>query len=255
MDKEIETLRVVFPKSPLWYLKELIEFDEKFSPFFSHFLDDIKVASYELDWLMTKTFYNPIEVVDRPKALKDLIKLKKTLRWLAAFDDSYQLRLHMKYYSEKKDQLKVTASDELNARKVWEFLFDFSSLNKIAETSSNNHITSDVIIDQMLEDAKEVINTMPDKRNIKWEAAHAIDALRILWWRNTGKVAPYSLNPASPFVEYLSVAFSFLDIDADPISAFRRWEIEFKPQALELEKSTNKLEKKRRHPYDYLVKD
>ena len=91
-----------------------------------------------------------------------------------------------------------------------------------------NHMESEGLIEAVLAkfvtDAENEIDTLPERRNINWAAVDATDALRGLWWRNTGKEGPFrALNPASKFASFLRDGFLFLDIDADPISAFKRW--------------------------------
>ena len=75
-----------------------------------------------------------------------------------------------------------------------------------------------------VEKATREIDRLPETRNINWAAVEAVARLRGLWWRNTGSEAPSrALNPASPFCQFLADGFAFLDIEADPVSAFKRW--------------------------------
>ena len=73
-------------------------------------------------------------------------------------------------------------------------------------------------------DAEIAIDCVPETANINWEAVDAVEALRLLWWRNSDREAPSrALNPASPFHSYLKDGFDWLEIAADPTSAFKRW--------------------------------
>jgi hypothetical protein len=70
----------------------------------------------------------------------------------------------------------------------------------------------------------EEISQIPDTGNIKWDAVFAVDALRTVWWRNTGRDAPAkALNPGSEFASYLRDGFGYLKVDASAVPAFRRW--------------------------------
>lgn len=57
-----------------------------------------------------------------------------------------------------------------------------------------------------------------------WEGVYAVESLSVLWFRNKGKRGPRkALNPASEFADFLRSGFRYLDVSADPISAFRAW--------------------------------
>ena len=58
---------------------------------------------------------------------------------------------------------------------------------------------------------------------IKWDAVAAIDACRTSWWRCTGKEAPVSLNPASPFGRFVKDIFETMGIKGNPRSAMQSW--------------------------------
>ena len=74
------------------------------------------------------------------------------------------------------------------------------------------------------EGAVEDMNRLPDTGNTNWDAVFAVDALRNVWWRNTGHDAPAkALNPASEFASFLRDGFGYLNVEASPVPAFRRW--------------------------------
>jgi hypothetical protein len=80
------------------------------------------------------------------------------------------------------------------------------------------------VIQKFKASAFKAIDQTPEKGNIHWKAVHAVEGLRILWWRNTGDEGPRrALNPASKFADYLRDGFQFLEISANPESAFKRW--------------------------------
>jgi hypothetical protein len=80
------------------------------------------------------------------------------------------------------------------------------------------------VVKRFADAARSAIDQVPDQGNIHWKAIHAVEGLRILWWRNTGKNGPSrALNPASRFASYLRDGFDFLDIRANTESAFKRW--------------------------------
>jgi hypothetical protein len=82
----------------------------------------------------------------------------------------------------------------------------------------------DKVLAGFVEKANREIDRLPEQSNIHWQAVHAVDFLRHLWWRNTGSEAPArALNPASAFCRFLGDGLDFLEIDADPMSAFKRW--------------------------------
>ena len=67
------------------------------------------------------------------------------------------------------------------------------------------------------EGAVEDMNRLPDTGNTNWDAVFAVDALRNVWWRNTGHDAPAkALNPASEFASFLRDGFGYLNVEAAP---------------------------------------
>jgi len=77
---------------------------------------------------------------------------------------------------------------------------------------------------RLREEAVDAMSRLPDRGNTNWEAVFAVDALRVVWWQNTGREAPSkALNPASEFASFLRDGFRYLEVEANPIAAFRRW--------------------------------
>jgi hypothetical protein len=80
------------------------------------------------------------------------------------------------------------------------------------------------VLSQFAEKANREIDRLPEQSNINWEAVHAVDWLRRLWEIYTDSEGPSrALNPASTFCRFLGDGLDFLEIDADPVSAFKRW--------------------------------
>ncbi|MEW9837754.1 hypothetical protein [Mesorhizobium marinum] len=72
--------------------------------------------------------------------------------------------------------------------------------------------------------ARRAAQRLPDRRNINWEAVHAVSCLHRFWESWAEIPAPRkALNPTSPFANYLRDAFAFFCIAGDPIGAFKRW--------------------------------
>ena len=190
------------------YVEPAKEFQRRFQKYFPHLIK-LDLAAFEMDWLRTRVIFNPLETVRPRQAKAELMKAVKALQVLADHDAPYW-------------QYFITLAAEADAdpvtkcqRKILKFIF---SLDEMKESG-----LLDAVIAKYVADAESAIDNMPETRNINWEAVHAVDSLRVLWWRNTGKDAPRTLNPASTFANFLRDGFSYLRIEADPVSAFKRW--------------------------------
>lgn len=188
------------------------QFQRVFCRYFPNFEDDIDDAGGEMSWLRTGVFINPIDTVRRSKAKKDLRKLASCVRDVS----KWNLPL---LYSLIETQLELKKSDDRVARGVSE-IYNFILA---CDEMEHDGVVEDVL-KAFITGAEGDIERLPETRNINWEAVNAVGRLRTLWWRNTGMYAPSrALNPASLFACYLQDGFDFLEIDADPASAFRRW--------------------------------
>jgi len=229
-----------FPKAPKSLLCSLIEFERTFSQYFPHFVGNLDIAVFELEWIRTRFFMNPMETVRHSNAKKEIDNFVKMISKISTMEQGYWLELAIALNNDK-------SKTKESQRVLLDFILDIVDLKETDQL--------DATLTDFRASVNNAIDHTPDRSNINWEAVHAVDGLRILWWRNTGKNAPYSLNPASKFAKYLSDGFNFLEVDADPISAFKRWAIKLgKTTKAQERRSTIYSGQKRRHPYDYLVK-
>jgi hypothetical protein len=83
---------------------------------------------------------------------------------------------------------------------------------------------ADKAIQKLIAHSDALVDLTPETSIVNWHGVHAVDNLRWLWWRNTGKYPPSrALNPTSGFRRFLSDGFDFMGLDSDVISAFKRW--------------------------------
>ncbi|MCF6321995.1 MAG: hypothetical protein L3J32_09540 [Rhizobiaceae bacterium] len=233
-------LRQQFPKVSDSYLESLIEFDSTFSQYFPHFIGEPDTAAFELEWIWTRYSGNPLETVRQSNARKEIKKFSKMITQISAMEHGYWLALSIALSDDKS---KTKESQEI----LLDFILDIVDLNETDQL--------DATMTDFCASVNIAIDRTHDRSNINWEAVHAVDGLRILWWRNTGKNAPFYLNPASKFAKYLSDGFKVLKVDSDPISAFKRWAaILGSKTKIDEQEYTILRGKKIKHPYDYLVK-
>ncbi|WP_375160344.1 hypothetical protein [Bradyrhizobium sp. RDT46] len=203
-----ETTKVV----PAW-IPAVREFQDYFGQYFPHLLDDLDAAGIEMGWLDSRVFGNRLETVRRSKAKHELAKIRAALNLMARHDMSYWQPMNFELFCAVKHR-----GDEVAAKadEIFKFLLTLDEWQKDEEL--------DGILNRFFVEAEKAIEATPDSSNINWDAVHAIDVLRILWWRNTGHDGPArALNPASRFASFLKDGFEFLEIEGDHLSAFRRW--------------------------------
>lgn len=194
------------------YLPAIQCFQRTFSRYFPQFEDDLVDAFSELVWLNDSVFVNPKATVRRSKAKRELTKIRSSLAHMGEHDLSYWQLLATKLYreSERGDEIAKKADE------VLQFLL------RLNDWQMNGELAA--ALDRFAIEAEMAIESTPEAGNINWDAVHAVDCLRALWWRNIGKHGPSrALNPASEFAAFLRDAFDYLKIHADPISAFKRW--------------------------------
>jgi hypothetical protein len=196
------------------YESGIREFQKTFGPYLSRVATDFEEAEAEYSWFESRVFGNPLDTVRRAKAKKQLKRISSALRAVGKYESGYFLPALVAARMDQEIRPKDAATD--GAIEILNFLLTLGHLesDKVLSTS----------ISRFEKYALRAIEIAQDTRNINWQAVHAIDTLRILWWRNTGKDAPSrALNPASKFAAFLDDGFHWLDIDADHISAFKRW--------------------------------
>jgi hypothetical protein len=195
------------------HLPEIEKFQRMFLVYFPH-LHDIGCASFEWSWLYTRVTGNPIETVRRSKAKAEVRKVANALRLLSKHEKVYWRHLPIPDDAQSDSDVHDRISEW--EKKIVDILMTLNSMEGRGLTET--------VIAKFVADAEAGIDWLPETANVNWDAVHAVDSLRWLWWRNTGKHGPSrALNPASEFHSYLRDGFDFLEIEADPASAFKRW--------------------------------
>lgn len=187
-------------------------FQVVFGTHFPYLLEDEHRTIVECEWIYNSIFGNPMETVKKSGLGQEFKKLRKAVRTVAEHPTGYLMAM-LGSFDEGNDV-------DAGAKAIFDFLLDVSDMMP----PHNSPVPLAKALDRYEALAREAINRTPDRRNIKWDAVHAVYRLRVLWWRNTGEDAPRrALNPESPFANYLRDAFDYLEIKGDPVSAFRRW--------------------------------
>lgn len=96
---------------------------------------------------------------------------------------------------------------------------DFDALSRIEADVARIRAGVDKTIDHIK--ASPLAKRSPSKFNS--DAVGVVGACRYIWQLEKQKQAPNSLNPASPFANFLSDIFEAGGIDAQPVSAFNAW--------------------------------
>jgi len=194
------------------WLPKVRHFQKLFSPYFSHLADDLDAAGFEMDWLYTRVLGNPFDTIRRSKAKKELAKIATALRLMGEHETAYWLPL-MWIIRQAKENGDLLAD---HVEKIFTFLLDLDQLEEEGVLGK--------VVKRFADNAATAIDQVQDQGKVNWKAVHAVEGLRILWWRNTGNDGPSrALNPASRFAKYLKDGFDFLEIKANPESAFKRW--------------------------------
>ena len=215
---------------PSQWKQAVREFQLAFGSHFPHLLNDWIAAEREMNWLDSMVFGNPLETCRRREALRELYKLKSLIGDLADMElpGMYRAQLELtmlkeglvdKVAAQSPGYLIEEHSPEISdaERKI------IAVVTTIGEMAGNEEIP--LALESLCARMERGIAEVPETGNINWEAVNAVDGLRWLWWRNNdGKHGPAkALNPASRFASFLRDGFAYLEIDADPLSAFKRW--------------------------------
>jgi len=208
--KAWKEIQEALPKAPEYLIDQLIRFENLIAPYFPELENDHYAAGFEMEWLWTSYQHSSIEIVPKPLAIKELYKLEHSLNFLIDIDLSYYLTL--------------ATQENKNTRYFLDFLSEINNSVNTPDDCMGKKKVSDFI-----EHCKKTIESLPDKGNKNWDGLLAVESLRVLWWRNSGrsKEAPRYLNPATTFAEYLRDGFKFLEIEGDVVSAFRSWRVHF----------------------------
>ena len=204
------------------YIERATNFQRVFAAYFPHLAEDFHQSCLEMEWLRSRVVLNPLKTVRRSQAKAELRKVAKALRVLIQLEMPYWLPLSC-LLREAVEQAKKSDNKELQEIAEWEEEI-FSFIMELSELRDDEKPHLATTPDKFVLDAETAIDCLPETANVNWEAVHAVDALRWLWWRNTDRLAPIrALNPASIFAAFLKEGFEYLDINADHLSAFKRW--------------------------------
>lgn len=190
--------------------KDIEAFQEIFGRYIPELLDD-EHATIVLHSRMTSSIFgNPTDTISHATFDADLKRLRKAIQVIAEHPLGYWQQFS--YLTFKSDPENAV---DRGARELFDVIMNIQAFNDDKMLPS--------ILHRYEEWAREAASSVPDKRNINWEAVHAVGCLRGFWEGWTDTAAPRALNPQSPFALYLYDAFQFFGIEGDPISAFRRW--------------------------------
>jgi hypothetical protein len=211
-DQDTETLLLddeTAEKLRVHHLARAVEFQRTFAKHLPD-LEDFKLANDEYEWFYECAVRHPPETLRRKKAKANFRKVAEALRVLSGYglnDDALIL----------PDE-RAGTFDPIERREN-ELIHIVDSLMEMRRQGF-----ADKAIEKLIADSDALVDLTPETSNVNWPAVHAVDNLRWLWWRNTGKYPPSrALNPASGFRRFLRDGFDFLGLDSDVISAFKRW--------------------------------
>jgi hypothetical protein len=191
-----------------FHLAQVAKFQKTFVGYFPR-LGDTKMAAAEWDWLYRCAVLNPAETLQRSKSKASMRKVANALRVLSCHDLRAPLILPDILLNDPDPVVQWENEIVRIISRLCEMEHQGLTLN---------------VIDKLVRDSDSLVDMTPETANVNWAAVNAVDALRWLWRRNTGKLAPArALNPASKFCAFLCDGFEFLEIKADPVSAFKRW--------------------------------
>jgi hypothetical protein len=213
------------------YTERARKFQRIFSVYFPYLEADWHQAALEMEWIWYGIMNNQIQTVRKQSARRELEKLVSTIRRLS--------KSGVPYWEDVSRGIMDEEATEEQAAVRFEEAFGRAMPNRYFSVAGYQRAILDFLlsIDEMegegltnevlrkfTEKATHGIDRLPERRNINWDAVEAVSRLRVLWWRNTDSEAPSrALNPASTFCRFLADGFAFLEIDADPVSAFKRW--------------------------------
>jgi hypothetical protein len=192
-------------------LDEITRFQQIFGRHIPVLLESEHAAIVLHQKMLDGIFGNPVETIRHSTFDADLKRLRKAVQVLASQPIAYWQHLtFLRMKADPEDHIASGASE----------IFDF--LLQVQEYSDDGSLSE--ILHRYEAWAREAVSQIPDRKNINWEAVHAVAMLRGYWEAWTETPAPRrALNPASPFADYLRNAFEFFSITGDHIAAFKRW--------------------------------
>jgi hypothetical protein len=195
------------------YLDEARQFQKTFGAYFPFLLEDEHAVIILHQKMRDGIFGNPTETIRKSKFETDLKRLRKAIQTIADHPTAYWQRMPG----------RSDFSDDVS-RGAYEIFDLVLAVEAMAPRYGNPALSQ--IMDRYEEWAREAVKHVPERRNIKWEAVHAVSRLRWYWESWAEIPAPRrALKEESPFADYLRDAFEFFKIQGDPISAFKRWAI------------------------------
>lgn len=201
------------PKPP--DLAKLKRFQKIFGRYIPELLTDENATIRLHSRLSNSIHLNPPETIRKTDFEGDIKRFRKAITTLAEFEV-----WGTKPCISNVPRLSEVGNDEdvlYAAGQIYHVLVLIDDLK-------NYHGTLSRVLDELERWAREASKYIPDRRNINWEAVHAVDNLHLFWESWTETPAPRrALNPASPFADYLRDAFEFFGISGDPVAAFKRW--------------------------------
>ncbi|MDJ1464948.1 hypothetical protein [Nitratireductor sp. GZWM139] len=193
--------------------REILNFQKIFGRYIPDLLGD-EHATITLHQRMIDSFFtNPVETINRSRFDIDMKRLRKAVHVLAEIDIASTKAAMVRFnWSENGD-------DEINdgAKSIYDAILDIQDHAHHYENLPN-------VLDKLEGEFRAAAEFIPDRRNINWQAVHAVAHLHGFWESWTETPAPRrALNPESPFANYLRDAFEFFEIQGDPLAAFKRW--------------------------------
>lgn len=197
-----------------WWQPRAEKFQHTFAKYFPH-LDDFDVAANEWSWLHSHWLCNQIRTARPSQTRKELSDVVRALRLIAKCDPQSAWG---KSIYDAMGAAKAGSADQITK----DHAFIAEAIMNLQNMDEDGAL--EAALTRFQNAANDAISKLPDTGNTKWDAVFAVEALRSVWWRNTGRDAPVkALNPASEFASYLRDGFDYLKVDANPVAAFRRW--------------------------------
>src|SRR5262245_39244850 len=174
--REIARLREI---TRLSILKRAREYQLTFVKYFPA-LADIDIALTESGWLHSHWRLNRIETVRRAPALEELESVIRAVRLLAKSD--WRPWWGTIYQAQKAAE----ADDADQITQDLGFIADaLVELSNMYEDGAPVRLEN--ALARLREAAVEEMSHLPDTGSTNWDAVFAVDALRDVWWQNTGR--------------------------------------------------------------------
>jgi hypothetical protein len=202
------------------FIERAKKFQRMFAPYFPELNDDFHSACVGMEYLWHGFKMNPLQTAQKQQARRDLQQLVNAIRRLSRNEVPYFLGVS---YDIRKEEAAEKEAGSDGYYSIAGFQRDILDFLLTLDDMRGERLTEKVLA-QFVEKANREIDRLPEQSNINWQAVHAVDRLRRLWKIYTDSNGPSrALNPASTFCRFLGDGLDFLEIEADPVSAFKRW--------------------------------